>query len=98
MPALITVTAMAIASNQSAVSTFSFTVVLEGLSDITEDLENRLFEAGCDDTLLCCTDGVVYLEFDREAGSLAEAIGSAVRNIVAAGCLPARITLDRDGD
>ena len=61
---------MAIAGNQSAVGTFSFTVILEGFSDITEELENRLFEAGCDDTLLRCCDGVVYLEFDREAGSL----------------------------
>ena len=84
---------MTIAGNRSAVGTFSFTVILEGVSDITEDLEKRLFEAGCDDTLLRCCDGVVYLEFDREAGSLAEAIGSAVQNITAAGCRPLQISL-----
>lgn len=89
---------MAIAENQSAVHTFSFTVILEGLSDITDDLENRLFESGCDDALLGCLDSVVSLEFDREAGSLAEAIGSAVRDITAAGCSPAQITLDRASD
>jgi len=81
-----------------AVATFAFTVILEGLDDVSEELANRLYEAGCDDASLGCCEGVVSLEFDREAGSLAEAIGSAVRDITAAGCLPAQITLDRDGD
>ena len=89
---------MTILGKQLPVSAFSFTVILEGLSDISEDLENRLFEAGCDDTLLCCTNGVVYLEFDREAGSLAEAIGRAVQDITAAGYSPLQITLDRDSE
>ncbi|HVA50158.1 MAG TPA: hypothetical protein VNH11_27580 [Pirellulales bacterium] len=89
---------MAIADNGPAAATFAFTVILEGLDDIGEDLTNRLFEAGCSDASLGCCDGVVSLEFDRQAVSLADAIGSAVRDITAAGCLPAQITLDRDGD
>jgi hypothetical protein len=80
----------------SAVSTFHFTMVLENLDDISEELTNRLFEAGCDDALLRCCDGVVYLDFDRDAGSLAEAIGSAVRDVMAAGCSPAQISLTPD--
>lgn len=77
---------------------FHFTVVLEGLDDISEELSNRLFEAGCDDASLGCSGGVVSLDFDREAASLAEAIGSAVRNITEAGCLPAQISLTREDD
>lgn len=87
---------MAIADNDSVVAIFSFTVILAGLDDICDDLANRLFEAGCDDASLGCCDGVVSLEFDREASSLAEAIGTTVRDITAAGCLPAQISLDRN--
>jgi hypothetical protein len=89
---------MSLTSNEPALSTHQFTVILEGLGDISEELTNRLFEAGCDDTLLRCCDGVVYLDFDRDAHSLADAIGSAVRDITAAGCLPAQITLTRESD
>jgi hypothetical protein len=82
---------MAIAENESAVGTFSFTVILEGLRDTTQELEDRLFEAGCDDASLGRCDGVVSLQFDRDSDSLAEAIGSAVRDITSAGCKPAKI-------
>lgn len=84
---------MAIADNNSAVRTFAFTVILDGLRDTTQELEDCLFEAGCDDASLCRRDGVVYLEFDRHCASLAEAIGSAVRDITSAGCKPAKILL-----
>lgn len=83
--------------NETTISTFRFTVILAGLDDIDDELANRLFEAGCDDASLGCCEGIVSLEFDRCAGSLAEAIGSAVANIMAAGCSPVRITLDQDG-
>lgn len=89
---------MAATGSESAISTFRFTVVLDGLDDISEELANRLFEAGCDDTLLRCCDGVVYLDFDRDASTLAEAIGSAVRDIAAAGCSLSQILLSRETD
>ena len=89
---------MALTGDELAVRTFSFTVTLDALHDITADLENRIFEAGCDDALLRCCDGAVYLDFDRDAVSLAEALGSAVRDITAAGYSPAQISLRRDGD
>lgn len=91
-----TVKPMSVTRNEAAVSTFHFTVILEGLDDISEELTNRLFEAGCDDTLLRCCDGIVSLDFDRDAGSLAEAIGSAIRDITAAGCSPAQISCGQD--
>ncbi|HJT32958.1 MAG TPA: hypothetical protein VJ783_13035 [Pirellulales bacterium] len=89
---------MLFSRSEPALAIFHFTVVLAGLDDITEELSNRLFEAGCDDASLGCSCGVVSLDFDREAGSLAEAIGSAVRDITAAGCLPAQISLTREDE
>lgn len=87
---------MAIADKEPAVGVFAFTVILDGLRDTTQELEDRLFEAGCDDASLCRRDGIVYLEFDRHCESLAEAIGSAVRDITSAGCKPAKILLVDD--
>ena len=89
---------MSLARNEATLSTFHFTITLEGLSDISEELTDRLFEAGCDDTLLRCCDGVVYLDFDRDANSLADAVGSAVRDITAAGCRPLQISLAGEAD
>ncbi|MGH8164282.1 MAG: hypothetical protein ACREP1_08120 [Rhodanobacteraceae bacterium] len=86
---------MAIANNDSAVTTFAFTVILEGLDDIDDDLANRLFEAGCDDAMLGCCNGVVSLEFDRDSDSLGEAVKTAISDIQAAGCSPAQILLDK---
>ncbi|HET6883923.1 MAG TPA: hypothetical protein VFI31_27460 [Pirellulales bacterium] len=82
---------MPVANNDSAVATFAFTIILDGLDDINEDLANRLFEAGCDDAMLGCCDGVVSLEFDRDSDSLGEAVKTALRDIQAAGCSPAEI-------
>ena len=60
---------MSLTGRERAASTFHFSVVLEGLDDINEELANRLYEAGCDDALLGCCETVVSLDFDREAES-----------------------------
>lgn len=62
-------------------ATHTFTLVLTGIAAIDSEIEDRLFEAGCDDALLGIRDGVVYLDFDREAESLTEAILSAIENV-----------------
>lgn len=64
-----------------ASETYTFTLVLDGPRSIDEDLEDRLYEAGCDDALLSLSNGVLCLDFDREAASLSEAILSAVLNV-----------------
>lgn len=58
----------------------NFVLVLSGVSEPDSQLENGLYEAGCDDATLAFRNGVPYLEFDREAESLEEAILSAVRD------------------
>ena len=42
---------------------------------------DRLFEAGCDDAATGRSDGLQYVDFDREAASLDEAVLSAVRDV-----------------
>ena len=39
---------------------------------------NGLFESGCDDALVGSTDGMQFLDFNRNASSLGEAVLSAV--------------------
>lgn len=64
---------------------YHFTVVIRDARFDMVDLEDRLFEAGCDDALVCSYNNTVYLEFDREAESAAYAIKSALDNIRSAG-------------
>ncbi len=62
-------------------NSYEFKLVLANVDTIDQTLEDALFEAGCDDALLVCKNGVVYLEFDREAESLEDAILSAIHNV-----------------
>ncbi|MRS14846.1 DNA-binding protein [Enterobacteriaceae bacterium RIT691] len=64
---------------------FNFTLTLSGVTADTEGLEDALFTAGCDDALVCFYGTAVYLEFDRHAPTLAQAVLSAIRDIESAG-------------
>lgn len=58
-----------------------FTLIVDGADLQDEAVVNRLFESGCDDALIGSTDGVQFIDFDREADSLDEAVLSAVADI-----------------
>ena len=60
---------------------YNFALVLTGISEPGGQIEDALYEAGCDDALLSFRSGIAYLEFDREAQGLKEAIVSAVRDL-----------------
>jgi hypothetical protein len=64
---------------------YYFVLVLSGVNEYTEGLEDALFEAGCDDALISYKNGVVCLDFDREANSLDQAILSAIKDIETSG-------------
>jgi len=66
-------------------TTHQFTLILAEISEVTEEVANALYEAGCDDGTFCARDGVAYVHFDREATTLNEAIASALDDIRAAG-------------
>ena len=61
-------------------TTHQFTLVVEGPDLQTDALVDALHEEGCGDALVGRVDGVQYLDFDREAPTLEEAVFSAVRD------------------
>ena len=63
---------------------FEFTVVLDEF-EITTQMADNLYCAGCDDALLSQSNEIVSLDFYRDAESLDEAIDSAREDIFAAG-------------
>ena len=60
---------------------YHFVIVLSGVDTISSELEDSLFESGCDDALIASRNSVVYLVFDRIASSFIDAISSAIMNI-----------------
>lgn len=62
-------------------SNYHFTIVVRDAHSDLSELEDKFFEAGCDDALLCSYNNTIYLEFDREAENAEQAINSALDNI-----------------
>lgn len=60
---------------------FEFTLVLDNVDDQTENLEDYLFDAACDDALINFRNGTVYLDFHRESESLEDAVISAIKDV-----------------
>ncbi len=58
-----------------------FTLVLDGIQDYDERMEDALFEAGCDDATLSKRCGRVFLTFSRQAPSIRDAVLSAIGNV-----------------
>jgi hypothetical protein len=76
--------------------TYQFDVILAGLAEISDELADALFEAGCDDGTPCSSEGVAWVGFHREADSLESAIRSAVSDVQKAGCTVARVQIESD--
>lgn len=75
----------------ASLMTHGFTIILAGVSELTPDLADKLFEAGCDDATPWSRGGTVGVEFDREAESLGDAVGSALKDVVRAGFAAERV-------
>lgn len=60
---------------------YHFTVVVRDARANLFKLEDKFFEAGCDDALLCSYNDTIYLEFDREADNAEQAVSSALNDI-----------------
>lgn len=58
-----------------------FTLIVDSADLQDESVVNSLFESGCDDALIGVVDGVQFIDFDRDAASLDEAVLSAVADI-----------------
>lgn len=64
---------------------YHFSILIRDADKSTPNLEDKLFNAGCDDALICFYNQTVYLEFDRYAETAQLAIQSAFDNIRQAG-------------
>lgn len=65
-------------------SEYEFTLILEGISALSDETLDRLYESGCDDALFGVRDGVVFADFCRAADSLSDAVLSATRDVARA--------------
>ena len=73
-----------------------FTLHLRGVDVMTEELANRIYEAGCDDSSPSSSNGRVEICFDRESATLQEAIRSAVTDVGKAGLTIDRVEIDSE--
>ena len=62
-----------------------FTLILSEVAELTPELANVLYEATNRDIEFNVRSGVAFLEFEREARSLKEAIASSIRDVEGAG-------------
>jgi predicted DNA-binding transcriptional regulator AlpA len=65
--------------------TYDFTLILSGVPELTDEVCDALFEAGCDDAVLGQREGVTFLDFGRDANSARAAILSAIDAVEGAG-------------
>jgi hypothetical protein len=75
---------------------YEFSLILKEGTEITEELADQLFEAGCDDSTPGTFCGTPYISFHREADSLESAIRSAVADVHKAGCVVERVQIEHD--
>ena len=64
---------------------YEFTLILKGARELTEEIADKLFDAGCDDGTPGTCNGVFSIDFHREADSLEFALRSAIANVKSAG-------------
>ena len=73
---------------------YKFTLVLNAALELSEEIADSLFEAGCDDGTPGTSNGVFTIDFHREADSLEQAIRSAIVDVRSAGHDVARVEME----
>ncbi len=73
---------------------YSFTLILAGVDVLTPEMGDALERSGIDDAVMGSSGGIVTLGFDREAGSLGEAVGSAITQVEKAGYKVAKVEVE----
>jgi len=86
-----------IAKSQVAAKVYEFTLTLVGTGGLTIELADAVY-AICDDAFIASNGPTVTVAFDREAESLGDAIGSAVKDIERAGYAVARVEVKASED
>jgi hypothetical protein len=80
--------------SQVATRVHDFTCTLSGVTELTVEVAYALYEAGCDDASPHSAGPTVSLTFHREADSLGDAIGSAVKCVERAGYKVSQIVVE----
>lgn len=75
---------------------YEFTLILKGAPELTEEMADELFAAGCDDGTPGTCNGVFSIDFHREADSLEAAIRSAIAHVRTAGYEVERVQIEAD--
>lgn len=71
--------------SQMPQSVYTFTVVVSDVTPETDDIEDMIFEAGCDDGLVNFYNNKVYIDFERKATSLKSAVASVILDMETVG-------------
>ena len=77
---------------------YDFTVTLAEFLELTPGLADALFAAGCDDGTPGTANGVLVIDFHREAASLEDAIRSAIEDVRTAGYEVAPLSMELNCD
>jgi len=81
-------------AQKAGMSKYDFSLIVSNRVELTESLADALYAVGCDDATSGTCEGVLTVDFHREAVSLEEAIRSAVANLRSAGLEVARVEID----
>ena len=64
---------------------YEFSLIMKSQLELTEEIADELFEAGCDDGTPGICNGIFSIYFHREGKSMEAAIGSAISDVGTAG-------------
>ena len=80
----------------SPMAKYEFALIFKGQLELTEEIADELFEAGCDDGTLGTCNGVFSIDFHREGDSLEAAIRSAIADVKSAGYEVKRVEIEAE--
>lgn len=58
-----------------------FTIYVKNIHELSDEMIDKLYEAGCSDATISLSKGELHLTFTREANSRDDAIDSAIYDI-----------------
>jgi len=71
--------------SRTKMAKYEFSLILKGQLELTEEIADELFEAGCDDGTPGICNGILSIDFHREGNSMEAAIRSAISDVKTAG-------------
>ncbi len=73
-----------------------FTIRLKGVDALSDDQIEALFAAGCTDGVPASSCGEAWIDFDRDAPTLEQAMRSALQDVKQAGLIVARVEVEEE--